>query len=253
MRTVAFAKRTIKEILRDPLSYLFVLGFPIVMLVIMTIVDQSIPKQGQVEVFHIKALAPGIAIFGFGFVMIFTALQISKDRTTALLMRLYASPLKAKDFIMGYTIPVVVIAIGQVVVTFVASSVIGFFVDYHFSLGYMLACLLVLLPSAFLFIGFGLLLGTVFNDKAAPGICSIIISVSGMLGGIWMDVDSIGGTLKKISQVLPFYPGTMSARYAMNGEFGKLGKPLAIILVYGIVVYVLAIVVFYQKMEKDLR
>lgn len=253
MRTVTFAKRTMKEILRDPLSYLFVLGFPIVMLVVMTIIDQSIPKEAQMDVFHIDQLAPGIAIFGFGFVMIFTALQISKDRTTALLMRLYASPLKSKDFIMGYTIPVVVIAIGQAVITFVASSVIGAVVDYQFSLVYMLASLVVLLPSAFLFIGFGLLLGTVFNDKAAPGICSIIISISGMIGGVWMDVDSIGGTLKKISQVLPFYPGTLSARYAMNGEFGKLGKPLAIILVYGIVVYVLATVVFYRKMKKDLR
>lgn len=253
MRTIAFAKRTMKEILRDPLSYLFVLGFPIVMLVIMTILDQSIPKEAQMEVFHIAALAPGIAIFGFGFVMIFTALQISKDRTTALLMRLYTSPLMAKDFIMGYTIPVVVIAIGQVIITFVASSIIGAVVGYHFSFGHMLASVLVLMPSALLFIGLGLLLGTVFNDKAAPGICSIIISLSGMLGGVWMDVDSIGGTLKKISQVLPFYPGTMSARYAMNGEFGKLGKPLVIILVYGVGVYVLATVIFFRKMKKDLR
>ena len=39
MKSIVFAKRTIKEILRDPLSYIFCLGFPLVMLIIMSIVD----------------------------------------------------------------------------------------------------------------------------------------------------------------------------------------------------------------------
>ena len=36
-----FAVRNVKEILRDPLSYIFALGFPVVMLIIMTIVNNS--------------------------------------------------------------------------------------------------------------------------------------------------------------------------------------------------------------------
>ena len=45
MRAMTFASRNIKEILRDPLSYIFCLGLPIVMLIVMTIVDSSIPAS----------------------------------------------------------------------------------------------------------------------------------------------------------------------------------------------------------------
>ena len=113
MRSIIFSKRTVKEILRDPLSYIFCLGFPIVMLIIMTIVDQSIPPEAAMTIFHIPNLAPGIAFFGLSFVMLFTCLQVSKDRSTALMLRLYASPMKSLDFIAGYTLPVLVLAYWQ--------------------------------------------------------------------------------------------------------------------------------------------
>lgn len=253
MKTIAFSGRTIKELLRDPLSYIFCVGFPIIMLVIFTIVGQSMPAEAQVELFHISSLAPGIAIFGFGFVMLFTTIQVSKDRSTAFLMRLYASPMKAVDYIGGYTIPVVAIAVIQAVATFTAAVIIGRQTDYTFQIQNILLCILVLLPSALLFIGFGLFFGTLLNDKAAPGICSVIITLSCMFGGVWMDVDAIGGIIMKASHVLPFYQGTMAARYAIAGSYGSLAKPLLITLLYGGSIYLLSIFLFYRKMQKDLK
>lgn len=253
MRTIAFSSRTIKELLRDPLSYIFCVGFPIIMLIIFTIVDKSLPAEAQVEMFHISSLAPGIAIFGLGFVMLFTTIQVSKDRSTAFLMRLYASPMKAVDYIGGYSIPVTVIAVLQAVITFAAAVIIGMQTGYTFHIQNILLCILVLLPSALLFIGFGLFFGTLLNDKAAPGVCSIIITLSCMLGGVWMDVDSIGGIIMKISHVLPFYQGTMAARYAITGSYGDIVKPLLITISYGTCIYLLSIFLFYRKMQKDLK
>ena len=114
MKSMVFAGRVGKEIRRDPLSYIFCLGFPIVMLVIMSVVDSSIPAQANMTVFHINNLAPGIAYFGLTFVMLFTGIQVSKDRTTALLLRLYASPMKAADYVIGYTLPVCILGIAQI-------------------------------------------------------------------------------------------------------------------------------------------
>ena len=253
MRTIAFTKRTIKELLRDPLSYIFCLGFPMIMLIIMTVVDQSIPAEGNVEVFHIWNLAPGIALFGLTFIMLFTAIQVSKDRATALLMRLYASPMKAVDFIVGYTLPVMVIAVVQSLITFVVSAVIGTMIDYQFAFGRVIIAILALIPSAFLFIGFGLFFGTLLNDKAAPGVCSIIITLSCMLGGVWMDVDLLGGVLQDVAHALPFYQGTMAARYGIAGDYGELLKPFLITMGYGVVIYVLSIWLFYKKMQQDIK
>ena len=167
MRSIIFCRRTIKELLRDPLSYIFCLGFPLVMLVIMTIVDRSIPKEVGMELFHIQSLAPGIALFGLTFVMLFTCLQASKDRSSAFLTRLYASPMNAVDFIGGYTMPLLMIAFLQIVIAFVASIIIGRITGYEFQLGNILLCILVLLPSAVMFIALGLLFGTKYPPTSS--------------------------------------------------------------------------------------
>lgn len=253
MKSFVFAMRTIKEILRDPLSYIFCLGFPIVMLVIMSILDKSIPPQANMTVFHIENLGPGIAYFGLTFVMLFSSIQVSKDRSTALLLRLYASPMTPADFCLGYTMPVFLLALIQMVICFVASFVIGLFVDYTFSVGAILLSMLALIPSVFLFIGIGILFGSVVNEKAAPGLCSIIITVTGMIGGIWMDIDGLGGVIKKVASVLPFYHGVTLAKTPFNKNAENTVEHLVWTFICAVVVYVLAVIIFQHKMKKDVK
>lgn len=251
MKSVVFGKRTFTEIVRDPLSYIFCLGFPLIMLILMSIINQSIPQEANMEVFQIQNLAPGIAVFGLTFVMLFTCLQVSKDRSTAFLIRLYASPIKPRDFIIGYTYPLIIIAILQSVITFIAAVIIGGVNGYSFSLINILLCMLVLIPSAILFIGFGLFFATLLNEKAAPGICSILITAACMLGGIWMDVDGIGGTLAKVCKAIPFYHGVTAARMAISGNYSELLKPLLVIVAYAVVIYLFAALIFKRKMQSD--
>ncbi len=253
MRSIIFSRRIGKELLRDPLSYIFCLGFPLVMLLIMSVVNQSIPQEAGMAVFQIQSLAPGVALFGLTFVMLFTCIQVSKDRSSAFLTRLYASPMKAKDFLGGYTLPTLVISVVQIIITFIVAMIIGRLSSYEFQIANVILCILVLLPSALLFISFGLFFGTLLNDKAAPGICSILISAASMLGGVWMDVDSLTGTFKTICQVLPFYQGVSAARNAIQGNYTELVKPLVIILVYAIIIYILSSLLFQRKMQSDLK
>lgn len=253
MRSIIFGKRTLIELLRDPLSYIFCLGFPLLMLILMSLINESIPTEANMDVFQIKNLAPGIAVFGLTFVMLFTCLQVSKDRSTAFLVRLYASPIKSEEFIMGYTYPMILVAILQCVFTFITAFIIGSINGYSFNLANIIFCILVLIPSAILFIGIGLFFATLLSEKAAPGICSIIITAACMLGGIWMDVDGIGGILAKVSKVLPFYHGVTAARMALNGNYNELLKPLVIIVMYAVAIYLLAVLIFKRKMQNDLR
>ena len=253
MKSKVFAVRTWKEILRDPLSYIFCLGFPLVMLVIMSIVDQSIPAEAGMTMFRIYNLAPGIAYFGLTFVMLFTATQVSKDRTTALLLRMYASPMKPVEYILGYTMPMAVLALGQMLLCFTASFAVSLCTGTALAAGECLLSMVALLPSVLLFVGFGIFIGSLVNEKAAPGLCSVLISAAGMIGGIWMDVDGIGGTIAKVAKALPFYHGVTLARLPMREEAEGLTEALIWTLVCGVLVYGLAIVVFRGKMKKDIR
>ena len=99
MKGLVFAKRTIKEILREPLSYIFCLGFPLLMLLLMSVLNESLPKEAGMPLFALENLAPGTVYFGLTFIMIFSAIQIAGDRSTSLMVRLHASPMRAVDFI----------------------------------------------------------------------------------------------------------------------------------------------------------
>ncbi|MEE0775908.1 MAG: ABC transporter permease, partial [Bacillota bacterium] len=205
MRCLDFSFRNLKEMLRDPLGYIFCLGFPLVMLVLMTLINESIPPQSGMTLFQLANLAPGIAVFGITFMMLFASLSVAQDRGSAFLLRLYVSPMKGIDFILGYTLPYLLLSVIQVLITYLAALVIGAILDVSLSLSGLLLSVLGLLPTVFLLIGLGLMFGSLFSEKASPGICSIFIAAVGILGGIWMDVQNIGGILKKICLVLPFY------------------------------------------------
>lgn len=251
MRTIAFAKRNIKELLRDPLSYLFCLGFPVIMLILMTIINESIPAEAGMTVFRIDNLCAGITVFGLTFLMLFAALLTSKDRSSSFLMRLYASPMTAIDFIAGYYIPLMVLALAMSVITFGISFVIAAIQGISLNIVNLLLAVVMLIPSMIMFTGFGILFGCKFSQNAAPGLCSAIISAASILGGIWMDVDAIGGVIETICKALPFYHSVNLARCAVDGNIADSGISHLIVAGYAVVVNILAVLAFRKNMSSD--
>ena len=79
MKLWAFSGRTAKEILRDPLNLCFGLGFPIVLLLLLSAIQANVP----IELFAIGQLTPGITVFGLAFMTLFAATLIAKDRESA--------------------------------------------------------------------------------------------------------------------------------------------------------------------------
>ncbi|MBQ2952325.1 MAG: ABC transporter permease [Clostridia bacterium] len=251
----AFSGRNAKEILRDPLSYIFCVGFPLVMLVIMTLVDRSIPAQAGMTIFHIDNLAGGIVVFGQMFVMLFTAISVSKDRSGAFLMRMYATPMTSVDFVAGYMLPMLVIALVQGALIGLCAMVVSLITGDALQVGGLLLTLLPLLPSAVLFIAFGMLFGVLFTEKASPGLCSVIISLGSFLGSIWFDAAATGGVLLDISRCLPFYycTGAMRAALQLRTGWEELWLPLVIVTGCAALLTALSALAFRWKMRAELR
>jgi len=250
----AFSLRCGKEILRDPLSYIFCVGFPLVMLAVMTLVDRSIPKAVNMTIFRIPSLCGGVMIFGLTFVMLFTAMTVAKDRSGAFLMRMYATPMTAADFTLGYLLPMLVISLVQAALIAAASLVISLLTDGGLTVGGLLLSLPAALPSAVLFASLGLMFGTLFNEKAAPGLCSIIISLGSFLGSVWFDAEATGGVLLRISKCLPFYYCTKSVRAAVRLELtpDAFFMPLLVVCCCAAIITVGAAAVFRLKMRAEL-
>lgn len=97
MKMLTFSSRTAKEILRDPVNLGFGLGFPVALILLLSAIQANIP----VSMFEIENLAPGMTVFGLSFMTLFAATLIAKDRESALLQRLYTTPLTAADLYLA--------------------------------------------------------------------------------------------------------------------------------------------------------
>ena len=224
MKSIIFAKRITKEVLRDPIIYIFCLGFPVLMLSMFALISVY-AKQAA---FELKSLVPGVTMFSFTFVMLIVSMQVSKDRTSFLLKRLYSSPMKARHFVFGYALPCVVIGILQAFVCIACGALFGVILDQPY-FGFGAAMLLVLsqMPMLLICVFGGILLGSCLNDKAAPGVTSALITVSGLLGGCWMPLD-VMGKLETICRFLPFYPSVYWGRIitgALHTQTGEAAMP----------------------------
>ena len=243
MRMMTFASRNTKELLRDPLNLFFGLGFPLVLILLLSAIQANIP----VALFEIQHLAPGITIFGLSFMTLFSATIIAKDRGSSLLQRLYTTPLTATDFILGYTLPVMPIAMAQCVVCYLAAIVLGLPVTVN-----ILYAILMILPVSLLYIGLGLLCGSMFNDKQVGGICgALLTNLSAWLSGVWFDLDLVGGTFRKIAYALPFVHAVEMERAVLQGDVTGIFPHLWWVLGYAAVLLVLAVLMFLRQMKKQ--
>jgi ABC-2 type transport system permease protein len=242
MRTLTFASRNTKELLRDPINLCFGLGFPLVLLLLLSAIQANVP----VPLFEIAHLAPGITVFSLAFLTLFSATIIARDRGSAFLQRLYTTPLTSLDFILGYTLPILPLAVAQCIICYLAAICLGLPVTVH-----ILYATLLILPVSLLYIGLGLLCGSILNDKQVGGICgALLTNLSAWLSGIWFDLELVGGTFKKISYALPFVHAVELERAALSGNLAGGLPHLCWVLGYAAITLVAAIWCFLRQMKQ---
>ncbi len=243
MRMLTFSGRTLKEILRDPLNAAFGLGFPVVLILLLSAIQANVP----VPLFEIAHLTPGITVFGLSFMTLFSATLISKDRGSSLLQRLYTTPMTAGDFILGYTLPILPVAIAQSIVCYIVALVLGLEATVN-----IIYAVLLILPVSLLYVGLGLLCGSVFNDKQVGGICgALLTNLSAWLSGIWFDLELVGGTFKKIAYALPFVHAVEMERAALSGDLTGIFPHIWFVLGYALLAVALAVLLFLRQMKRQ--
>lgn len=243
MRMLVFAKRNAKELLRDPLTVIFGLGFPLVLLLLLSTIQANIP----VPLFEIKQLSPGIAVFGLSFMTLFSATLIAKDRGSLLLQRLYTTPLRPLDFILGYALPILPFSLAQSVICYAVAFLLGLEVTLN-----GLLAILFILPVSLLYIALGLLFGSILTDKQAGGVCgALLTNLSAWLSGIWFDLELVGGAFQRIAYLLPFVHAVEMERAVLGGDLRGAMPHLLWVLGYAILLLALAVVLFLRQMRRQ--
>ena len=243
MRMMTFAKRCTKEILRDPINLAFGLGFPLVLLLLLSAMQANIP----VSLFEINTLTPGITIFGLSFMTLFSATLVAKDRESALLQRLYTTPLTGFDFIIGYMLPILPITLGQTVICYLFAIPLGLTLDVN-----IVYAVIGIIPMAIFNIALGLLCGSILGVKQVGGICgALLTNLSAWLSGVWFDLKLVGGLFEKIANALPFVHAVEMERALFAGDFRTAGSHILPIVAYSVLVTMAAVFSFLGQMKKQ--
>lgn len=243
MRMMTFARRCAKEILRDPLNLAFGLGFPLVLLVLLSTIQANVP----VSLFEIDTLTPGITIFGLSFLTLFSATLVARDRESAFLQRLYTTPLTGFDFILGYMLPILPIAMGQTVICYLFSIPLGLTVRPT-----IVYAVMGIIPMAIFNIALGLLCGSILGVKQVGGICgALLTNLSAWLSGVWFDLTLVGGFFEKIANALPFVHAVKMEQALFHGDFQTAAAHLPLVLLYSAGITVAAVACFLWQRKKQ--
>ncbi|MFO7524283.1 MAG: ABC transporter permease [Ignavibacteriaceae bacterium] len=242
MKYVYFAKRNFKEILRDPLSLILGVLLPVFFILLFSTISKNVP----VEVFKPVSIVPGISIFGFTFITMFLGLLIAKDKSTSFLTRLFISPLKPKDFIIGYSIPLLPFSL----IIGIACLIVGVFVGLPVSMK-IVYTLVSFIPYILFSVFIGIFLGVVCNETQIMAIGNIYIIASALLGGAWMDLNILGETIKSITVILPFSHAIEFSRIILSGRQDNIWIHLVIVTGYAILFFFLSVYFFTRKMKSD--
>ena len=238
-----FAKRCAREILRDPINLLFGLGFPLVLLLLLSALQSGIP----VPLFEIDTLTPGITVFALSFMTLFSATLVARDRESAFLQRLYTTPLTGFDFILGYLLPLLPIALGQTAACYLFASFLGLQVSVN-----ILYAILGILPMAVFNIALGLLCGSVLGVKQVGGICgALLTNLSAWLSGVWFDLTLVGGVFEKLANLLPFVHAVEMEKALFAGNLEIAASHLPPVLLYCTGTTAAAVCLFLRQMKKQ--
>ncbi|MBR6568391.1 MAG: ABC transporter permease [Clostridia bacterium] len=243
MRMLTLAERNIKEIMRDPVNLFFGLGFPLVLLVLLSAIQANVP----VNLFEINTLTPGITVFGLSFMALFSATLVAKDRESALLQRLYTTPLTAFDFILGYMLPLLPVAVGQTVICYLFAIPLGLTVSVN-----IIYAIIGIIPIALFNISLGLLFGSLLGVKQVGGICgALLTNLSAWLSGVWFDLSLVGGSFEKIAEILPFVHAVEAEKALLNGRFDLALSHSLPVIFYIVFVSLISVLCFLRQMKKQ--
>lgn len=232
----AFARRCAKEVLRDPLNLFFCLVFPLVLLLMFGMFN--IPAA----VYRVENFAPGIVIFAYSFVSMSGGMLMASDRESALFARLSAAPMRARDFLLGYTAPLLPLCFCQSLLFYAAALALGLPLGWN-----ILWALLLSLPVALFYIAFGLFLGVALGQKQIGALFSLFVTLSTWLSGMWFDLSLLGRWMEVLGRIFPFWYAVDLGRAALNNNYVNLGTDILVLLLYAAVMFVLAVWLFDRR------
>jgi len=187
---------------------------------------------GSASQSFIDTLAPGVmALVATFATTVLSILVLVRERSQGLLERIFATPLRAGEFVAGHALSLALVAMGQSVILIVASLVI-----FHATfVGNLVLAFGVLTLCAVGNVGLGMLISAVAQSEfQAVQLIPFLIFPQLFFSGAVFPLDSIPASVRPVSEVLPLtYAADALRSVLLRGwGLGSIGWDVVILLVY---------------------
>ncbi|HVY73823.1 MAG TPA: ABC transporter permease [Puia sp.] len=179
------------------------------------------------------------AVFGVAFVFF-------NLRQTLVLKRFFATPINRKNIVFGEALSRIFFQL----LTAIVIIVVGHYL-FDFTLVHGVATFIDMLVLSFIglvvFMGFGFIISSVSkNESSIPPFANIFTLPQFLLGGTFFSTDVFPGWLRSICEVLPLKQLNDALRNVAFEGAGLMdcGKQIGILLLWGILIYAVAIKTF---------
>ncbi|MEN2999812.1 MAG: ABC transporter permease [Acidilobaceae archaeon] len=199
------------------------------------------------EAGFMDAFMPGVVSIAIFFLSIFlTLVSFVVERRSHTLFRLYATPARELDIVLGYSIAFSVIAAFQVVELF-AVSILLFDVKVKGSILYAIAAGSLLAVSG---VNLGLLLsGLVRNEAQAPQVMPIVTLPSILLSGVFWPIEAIPELVRPLSYLVPptYAIEAIRAIVIKGWGIGEVWRELSVLALFALAFMLMSVMALRRR------
>jgi len=187
---------------------------------------------------------PGIAVYGLMILIATAAEIIAGDREKGFLSRMFTTPARPSDFILGYSLPFIPVLIVSALVYLGVGMGLGLTIVGNLGHAFLIFFLIGLCA-----IGVGMIVGSLIKSESQAGISWLFIVPVAMISGAWFTVDRMPSALKSIADVLPFIHAIDASRAVVNGSsFSAITLDIYWLVGWAVVLFAVGIVLFRRTM-----
>jgi ABC-2 type transport system permease protein len=205
------------------------------------------PIHIETEITFIDFMGPGIIIFGLLILIPTSARVMVRDKEKGFLSRLLTTPARPLDFLSGYSLCLVAIAIAQIILFMAAAY--GFGVDI---VGSLWLAFLVFFLAGLSSIGIGMVVASLSkSENQAEPLCWLFAMPLAMLSGCWFSIELLPSYLRDIASAFPYAHAIEASRGVLIRGVGMegIGTDFLFLVGWAVGIFIIGTFLFRRSMR----
>jgi len=205
------------------------------------------PIHIETEITFIDFMGPGIIVFGLLILIPTSARIMVRDKEKGFLSRLLTTPARPLDFISGYSLCLIAIAIIQIIIFILAGWLFGMDI-----VGSLWLAFLIFFLTGLSSIGIGMFVASLSkSENQAEPLCWLFAMPLAMLSGVWFSIEMLPSYLRAIAYAFPYAHTIDASRAVLIRGVGveAISSDLLFLVGWAVVIFAIGIILFRRSMR----